>query len=285
MRNFIAIILALVPALAFAVDPFDYTGQLQKSEMEREVPEDEEDVYMLLVGEAETAITQGDYFTAILRLREALSNEPENPLNVMLLSNLGNMYMRVGQDSLAMQAFDDALLKAPSMTAIYSNRGLLKLKIGDEQGALADFNSAIDRDQGNPTARYYRGMLALYAGEMDRAEEDFHVLQQADPSGYNTNVALSSLYSRTGRELLAIPFLEKLIAADPSPEYYETLANCYLALDYLGEASATIQQGLEKFPNDPELYHCRSLLNEKRFMFDDAKADEAKAKKLGINRR
>lgn len=284
MKKILALIIAVAPLLAGAVDPFDYTGQLQKSEMEREaVADDEEDVYMLLVGEAETAIAANDYYTAILRLREAMANEPGNPLNVMLLSNLGNMYMRVDQDSLAMQAFDDALRMAPSMTAIYGNRALLRLKVGDEAGALDDFNTVVARDSLNATGRYYRGMMALYSGDVVQAETDFHVLQRVDPASYNTNVALSSLYSRTGRELLAIPFYERLIAEDPSAEYYAALAGCYLAIDYLSEASATIQQGIVKYPDDAELYYYRAWLNNKRYMLDDAKADAAKAVKLGAD--
>lgn len=283
MKSILALIFSLAPLLALAVDPFDYTGQLQKSEMERQVDEDEEDVYMILVGEAEKAIAEDDYFTAILRLREAMSSEPGNPLNVMLLSNLGNMYMRVDQDSLAMQAFNDALQIAPAMSAIYGNRGMLKLKLGDNAGALDDFNTTLQRDSLNATARYYRGMMALYAGDAARAEEDFHALQQVAPSAYNTYAALALLYSRTSRELQAIPFYEKLLAADPSPEYYAALAGCYLAIDYLTEASATIQQGLEKYPNDPELYYYRAWLNKKRFMLDDAKNDAARAVRLGAD--
>lgn len=284
MKKILAVIVAMVPMLASAVDPFDYTGQLQKSEMERkDVEDDEEDVYMLLTGEADKAIAEGDYYTAILRLREAMRHDPGNPLNVMLLSNLGNLYMRVDQDSLAMQAFNDALRIAPSMTVVYSNRALLKLKVGDRAGALDDFNTVVVRDSLNATGRYYRGMMALQAGDVPQAEADFHVLQRVDPSGYNTNAALAMLYSRTARELQAIPFYEKLIAVDPAPEFYAALAGCYLAIDYLSEASATIQQGMENFPDDPELYYYRAWLNRERFLLDDAKADAAKAVRLGAD--
>ncbi|MCM1452520.1 MAG: hypothetical protein NC102_09680 [Clostridium sp.] len=283
MKNIFLALIALVPLLACAVDPFDYTGQLQRSEMERKVPDDEEDVYMLLVGEAETAIAADDYFTAILRLREAMENEPDNPLNPLLLSNLGNMYMRVDQDSLAMQAFNDALAMEPSLTAIYGNRGRLRLKMGDDKGAFEDFNTVVAKDSLNATGRYYRGLMSLYSGDAAGAEEDFHVLQKVDPLGYNTNVALSSLYARTGRELQAIPFYEKLIADDPAAEYYAALAGCYLAIDYLSEASATIQKALEKYPYDPDLYYYRAWLNKERFMLDDAKADAAKAVRLGAD--
>lgn len=284
MEKLILLIIAMVPLLARAVDPFDYTGQLQKTEMDRPVVEDdEEDVYMLLVGDAESAVAVGDYYTAILRLREAMQHSPGNPLNVMLLSNLGNMYMRVDQDSLAMQAFDDALRIAPSMTAIYASRGLLRLKVGDDAGALDDFNTVVARDSLNATGRYYRGMMALYAGDAAQAETDFHVLQRVDPSGYNTNAALSMLYSRTGRQLQAIPFYQKLIADDPSPEYYAALAGCYLAIDNLSEASATIQQGMERFADDAELYYYRAWLNRERYMLDEAKADAARAVRLGAD--
>lgn len=284
MKKIFALILALVPTLGWAVDPFDYTGQLQKTEMDRPADDDdEEDVYMLLVGDAESAVAEGDYYTAILRLREAMQHSPGNPLNVMLLSNLGNMYMRVDQDSLAMQAFDDALRIAPAMTAIYANRALLKLKVGDDAGALDDFNTVIERDSLNASGRYYRGMMALQGGDPVQAEADFAVLQKVDPMGYNTNAALSVLYSRTGRELQAIPFYQKLIADDPSPEYYAALAGCYLAIDNLTDASATIQQGMEQFPNDAELYYYRAWLNRERYRLDDAKADAARAVKLGAD--
>lgn len=70
--------------------------------------------YYILIGEAEEAIADNRHEEAAARLRDAMAVDPDNPGNVLLLSNLGVIYWRCGQDSMALSVFDEAHRRAPS---------------------------------------------------------------------------------------------------------------------------------------------------------------------------
>ena len=243
----------------------------------------EEDPYFLLMGEAELAIKDENWTEAAARLEDALAVKPNHPSNALLYSNLGGVYVAMREDSLALENYTKALEIAPNMLTPMVGRGRLLLAMGRDKEAFADFSHAIEVDSINTDARYYHGMMSLYGGILAMAEEDFAILESIAPRSTDTAVALSTLYSMTGRDAEAIPYLKKLVENTPSPEFYSNLAGCYLKLDRLNEASETISDGLKLYPDDPELYYYRAWLNRERYRLDDAHNDAKKAIKLGAN--
>lgn len=243
----------------------------------------DEDPYFILMGEVDKAIADGNYEEAAARLVDAMAVEPGNPGNVMLLSNLGMVYSYMDKDSLALVALDEASKRAPRMVTVINNRARIYLKLKRDDEALREFSHALEIDSVNLDARYYRGFMSLYKGNLTGAEADFDVLKRKVPNSYITAVALSSLYSMTGRDRQAVPYFEKLIELDPNPEYYAGLAGCYLALENLSEASAVINEGLKRYSRDPELYYYCARLNHDRFRLDDARADAKKAIEYGAS--
>ncbi len=246
-------------------------------------PTDEENPYIILMGEADKAVANGNYEEAAARLIDALGVEPNNPANMMLMANLSMIYSAMDRDSLAIATIDDVIARAPKMTVARVNRAKLYLKVNRKDSALVDFTKAIEMDSTNADARYFRGMMALYGGKLDLAEKDFKVLESTYPKRKNTLVAMSTLYSMSGRDRQAIDFLKELIKVESAPEYYASLAGCYLAIDDLSEASSTISEGLEKFPVDPELYYYRAILNRRSYRYEDARNDAYLALKYGAD--
>lgn len=249
------------------------------------IPSDEENPRFLLAGQADAAIAEGDYDAAAARLLEAISISPGSPDNVLLLSNLGMVYSCLNRDSLALATLDEALLRAPAMKTVLANRARVLLKMGRDREAFDAFGHIIEDDSLNTDARYYHGMIALYGGDAVTAEEDFNVLLSLDPEGTDTAQALSVLYSLTGRNRKAVPYFERLIAVEPSPEYYAGLAGCELAEGRLSEASAAIGRGLELYPDDAELYYYRAWLNRDLYREHEARDDARRAVELGVSRR
>ncbi len=250
--------------------------------VEPSVPDDEEDPYFLLCGQADKAIADGNYTEAAARLIDAMSIRPNSPENILLMSNLGMIYSYMGRDSLALATLDEAHRRAPAMRTVVSNRAKVLLKLGRDSEALRDFSSVIEADSLNTEARFYRGMISLYSGNASIAQTDFEILKSIAPKGHDTAVALSTLYSLTGRDSEAIPYLKSLISEDPSAEYFATLAGCYIATNQYSEASATISEGLAKYNSDPELYYYRAILNRDLYRLDEAHADANRAVKLGL---
>lgn len=243
----------------------------------------EEDPYVILVGEADTAIADGDYPTAIQRLLDAMAVDPERETNVLVLSNLAMLYSYTDQDSLALVKLDRLIERAPRMVTALNNRGHLLLKTGNDIAAYDDFERVIGIDSLNLDARYYHGMIALYGGRRDIAETDFEVLRTEAPKSLDTAAALGLLYSMTGRDLDALPYLRRLVEETPSPEYYSALSGALLHLQRLNEASEIIAEGLRRYSRDPELYYYRAWLNRDRYRLDDARSDAKKAIEYGAS--
>lgn len=241
------------------------------------------DPYFILTEEADSAIARRDWPEAAARLCDAMAVRPDAPTNMLLLTNLASVYSCLGHDSLSLVTYDRVLDRAPSMLTTRVARGRQLLKMGRDADAYADFSEAISIDSLCSDARYYRGMIALYAGQAAYAEADFATLARVAPKSLDTALALGTLYSLTGRERQAIPYLERILDADPAAEYYASLAGCRLALGELSEASEIITQGLKLYPDDPELYYYRAWLNCDRYRLDQAHKDARRAVELGAS--
>ncbi len=270
--------------LTIIIMVFGLIPVLMKGQTEHHVvPEDEEDVYFLLMGQADDAIKSENYEDAAKRLIEAMSVRPGAPTNVLLLSNLGMVYNMLGEDSLALASFNRAHEMAPSMVTVLENRGRLYLKLSRDMDAYNDFGKVIELDSMNHSARYYHGMMALYGGDASTASRDFNFLQKYYPSLYETQVAMANYHSLLRNDREAIPYYKKLIEDDPSPEYYSSLAGCYLALGNLSDASETLAKGLDLYPEDAELYYYRAWLNRDRYLFNDAREDAKRSIQYGAD--
>ncbi len=246
-------------------------------------PKTEEDPYFLLMGEAEKAIGEGNYDEAAARLIDAMAVDPDNPSNLLLMTNLGVVYSCLDRDSLAIATLDEVNRRAPNMTVALVNRGRIKLKNNMNAEALADFNRVIEIDSLNADARYFRGMMALYVGDRITAEKDLNAVKNLQPEAMRTYAGLGALYAMTGRDREAAACFEKLIETEPTPEYYASLAGCYLALEELSEASRVINEGMKVYGRDPELYYYRAWLNRDRFRLDDAHEDAKLAIQYGAS--
>lgn len=246
-------------------------------------PATDEDPYFILMGEAEKAIADEKYEEAAARLIDALAVDPDNPGNLLVMTNLGMVYSCLDRDSLAIATLDEVNRRAPNMTVAIVNRGRIKLKMNMNEEAYSDFSRVIELDSLNSDARYFRGMMSLYGGDRATAEKDLNVIKETQPQRLRTMAALGALYSMTGRDREAIKYFEKLIEKEPTPEYFASLAGCYLAIDDLSEASRVINEGMKLYRRDPELYYYRAWLNRERFRLDDAHADAELAIEYGAS--
>ena len=95
----------------------------------------EERPYFLLIDQCEQALREQKYDDAALRLIEAMSVEPRNPLNVALMSNLGMIYYYNEQDSLALATLDEAIRRSPRLVSTHEHRARVLLGMGRDDDA------------------------------------------------------------------------------------------------------------------------------------------------------
>lgn len=286
MATFVAMLVCALAAGAQSRFPELKAKDIPKEKTDTEKSDTtgyEERPYFLLIDQSEKAVAEHDYAAAALRLVEAMGIEPDNPLNVALLTNLGLIYYYDDQDSMALVTLNHAVERAPKLIGAREARARVLIGMNRDKEAYKDYSAIIDIDSINTDARFYRGMMALYGGDMTTATADFDVLQRVVPLWKNNTLAHATLYAMTGRDREAVSLFRKLLETDKLAEYYASLAGCLIALDNLNDASQTIGEGLERYPNDPELYYYRALLNHKRYLDDDAHRDAKRAIDLGAS--
>lgn len=238
--------------------------------------------YMQLVGEADQASAAAQWRRADSLLVAAMRSEPANPLNIMLMSNLGMIRFYQGNDSLALLTLDAANRMEPRAAIVLSNRAKVRVATGDTDGAIADWNSVLEIDSTNVATRYLRSIALLRRGDSNGAEKDAYWLRDNAPKDPRTDLAMGTLLSSTARYQEAIPYLNHSIETEPAAELYAARALCNLMTGNLNEASSDISEGMRLDPADGELYLYRALLNSMRYRPEDARTDASRAVELGV---
>lgn len=233
--------------------------------------------YIELMGKADIAIADKNWDEAEQYLLQALSSNPDNPLNVLILSNLGIVQYNLGRDSLALNSLNKAHYLAPRSVTVLSNRADILLAMGRDSIANIDYAAISSLDSSNIEARYMNAMLSLRQGDTLTSRQQCQAMIDIAADSIQTNIANASYLSATEQWEKAIPFYTKILAKDPSSHFYGARAVCYLMLGRLNDASADITTGLEHNPTDNELYLYRAYLNKMRYMHDDALDDLRRA--------
>lgn len=236
--------------------------------------------YFDLMGAADTAIADGNWTRAEECLLKAIGLQPDNPSNVLILSNLGIVQYNLGRDSLAIATLNNAHAKAPRSVAVLNNRAGVFLAMGRDSLANADYATIASLDSSAIEARYLNAILSMRLGELSTAQRRCDELLLIAPEVDETLIANASLLSATEKWQDALSYYNKIITRDSSPHFLAARAVCYLMLGRLNEASADINTGLQADPNNKELYIYRAHLNKMRFQHDDALRDLRRALNL-----
>ncbi len=239
--------------------------------------------YELMLDDIDKAIAAEAWNRADSLIETAIRQDPGNPGNIMLLSNLGMIRFYMGQDSLALATLTDAHRMAPNSVTVLSNRARVNAATGHISDAILDYNAVELLDSTYTDTYLHRGFIYLYNGFFDEAEKDLSRFEKLRPDSEETLAAMATLYSIISRPAEALPYFGKLIADDPQPEYYSGRAMCLLQLDRLTDAADDIASGLTLDPDYGELYLARAILNQKRYERDAARRDVDRAIELGID--
>lgn len=240
--------------------------------------------YMKKIDEADKACNEGKWREAETALAEAIKLEPDNPSNVLLMSNLGIIRFNMGQDSLALETLTEAHAIAPSSVTILSNRARVLSALGMEDEAYKDYELILELDSMVISPRFHHCLLALRRHNFRTAKQDFEFMERHFPDETETNIAGASVLSGTGEFKAAIPYYTKVLEDRKEPEFYGGRGYCHLLAGNLQEASDDINTALQLAPDDGELYLYRAALNKMRFRPADADADARKAVELGVDR-
>lgn len=240
--------------------------------------------YIELIDKADAAIAESNWDEAERCFERAISINPDDPSNPLLISNLGMIRFYAGKDSLALATLDHAISEAPASVTLLANRARILTATGHLSEAINDYNTIELLDSAYTAPYIYRGLIFMSIGALDEAGSDMARLRQLDDKSFDACIALAHYYTLTRQPEEAIPFYRILIETSPEAEFYAGRARCFLQKEALLDAADDIASGLELDSEYAELYVCRAILNKMRYRMDDALTDGNRAIQLGANR-
>lgn len=215
------------------------------------------------VREGVMALGQHDLKKAKFLLVKAIDKDKRN---VDAFYNLGAVELYLGNQKLAIEAYESALNLAPSDYEVWYNLGTVYIGQQDYQKAIDCFERSLKINPYYQNALNNLGVSYNYVG---RLEESMTVLKkslelnQENPSVFN-NIGVS--YSKSGLPAEAIGYFQRAI--NLNPDYASALNNLGNALQQLGqfdEAEKYYQRAIELDKNYTEaLINLASNYNEKR---------------------
>lgn len=239
--------------------------------------------YMDTAARADSAIKARNWQLAESLLQEAMDLKPGDPSNVLLMSNLGIVRQQTGNYQGAIDALTAANALAPASVTVLTNRARLYVSLGEKEKAVKDYERVIQLDSTLIEPYFYRGMIAFSQGDIVQCDKDFAKLKHLDPDNDYTLIAQATVCTATGRNADAADYYKRLIQREPASEYYGGLIENYIAMGEYNLAGETIGEAMHLYPMEPDFYVARAVLNKKRYMLDEAKADARKAVQLGAD--
>lgn len=126
------------------------------------------------------------------RILELESQAKTDPNNVLLFTELGNLYFDTGQYQKAITAYTRSLELNPNNPNVLTDLGVMYRRTGQFQKALNSFNRAIQVDPKHQTARFNKGVVLFF--DLNQKEEALKTWEEL--------VSLNPNYKTPSGELL-----------------------------------------------------------------------------------
>lgn len=234
---------------------------------------------------ASTYIENEEYAAAEQSLKSALSKEPANPNNVMLLVNLGTVQRYLGKYEDALMAYDLAINRYPDVSYLLHSRATLYCEMNRFNDAVKDYTAILQKDENDMEALYRRGLIYMNSRLPKSAEDDFKKMIQIDSNNMKGQLAFAMLLKRKGEWTEAEELYTDLIYKHKTnADLYFGRAECYLQMKRLARMQEDLMKASEYGYNDYPLYILRGQLRLEQFDKRLAKEDFLKALELGANK-
>jgi tetratricopeptide (TPR) repeat protein len=241
--------------------------------------------YEELVEQSAAYIEDDRLDSAAVFLQKAMSLEPANENNPVLLLNLGVLQRQLGLLDDAYISFTASMANNPMPEVVLHNRASLLCDMERFGEAMEDYNIIIRRFPDNVEAYYRRGLLFLEQHNRTKAEADFKASEQIDPENLYTRLGKALIYKLDDNWEAAEKIYTALIQSERQvdPDLYLNRAECYVNSDQIFKASADLRAAEDSQKDNPYFYFLRGRVRYEQFDKVAANADFKKAKELGYD--
>ena len=223
--------------------------------------------------------------SAAFALQRAMSLDPVNENNPVILLNLGILQRQLGQHDDAYISLTASIANNPIPDVVLHRRASLLSDMGRFDEAMEDYSSLIRRYPDDVEAYYRRGVLFLEKNDRSNAEADFRMANELDPGNMFTKLSNALIFKLDDNWAAAEKIYSELIQSAPSPDpvFYMNRAECYVNSDQIFKASADLRAVGTSQRDNPYFYFLRGRVRLDQFDKVAAKADFKKAKELGYD--
>jgi len=241
--------------------------------------------YVELVEQSAAYIEDNRLDSAVVTLQKAMSLEPANENNPVLLLNLGILQRQLGLLNDAYISFTASMANNSMPELVLHNRASLLCEMGRFGEAMEDYDAIIRRYPDNVEAYYRRGLLFLEQHNRPKAEADFKAAEQIDPDNLYTRLSKALMYKLDDNWEAAEKIYTALIQSEQEvdPSFYMNRAECYVNTDQIFKASADLRAIEDSQKDNPYFYFLRGRVRYEQFDKLAAQADFIKAKELGYD--
>ncbi len=242
--------------------------------------------YEELVEQSAAFIEENNLDSAAQTLQKAMSLEPANEHNPVLLLNLGILQRQLGLFDDAYISFTASMANNPMPALVLHNRGSLLCEMERFNEAMEDYNRLIQLYPDDVEAYYRRGLLFLEQHDRAKAEADFNMSEQIDPNNLYTQLSKALIYKLDDDWNAAEKIYTSLIESEQQqvdPSFYVNRAECYVNTGQVFRASADLRAVENNQTNNPYFYFLRGRVRLEQFDKIAAHADFKKAGELGYD--
>jgi tetratricopeptide (TPR) repeat protein len=215
--------------------------------------------YEELVEQSAAYIEADRLDSAAVLLQKAMSMEPANENNPVLLLNLGILQRQLGMFDDAYVSFTASLSNNPMPELVLHNRASLLCDMERFSEAMEDYDTLIRRYPDDVEAYYRRGLLYLEQHDRTKAENDFKKSEQIDSRNLYTQLSKALIYKLDDNWQAAEKIYTTLIQSEqPSdPSFYMNRAECYVNTDQIFRASADLRAVEDTQGGNPYFFFLR----------------------------
>jgi tetratricopeptide (TPR) repeat protein len=174
--------------------------------------------------------------------------------------NLGTVLLQLGRQNEAREAFQSAVERNPRFAEAHNNLGLALAAAGEPERALAAYRQALQIRPRFAEAHNNLGSLQARRGQVTEAIAAFQEAIEESPQFWRAHFNLGTALSQAGRAGEALASLRLAYQLAPSALLCSRLVRSAIQAGEPEEAQKILEQGLERWSDDPEIAALAPLL-------------------------
>ncbi|MCM1321761.1 MAG: tetratricopeptide repeat protein [Bacteroides sp.] len=203
------------------------------------------------ISRAKSAVIAHDFETASRLFRSVLKKDPNN---IDVLLQLGDVYVRAGQDNKALQTYKTINTIDPQNFEAFDSLGGIYRRLGKYEESIAVLERALTLGKNAAAVYYNLGHTYKLMGNYDDAEECFNTVIEENPGDVLAFNHLGAIQALRGNHEKALQTYSRALQLDPNhPVLHYNMALSCEALEKYTDAKAAYENALKSRPGWTEV--------------------------------